>query len=65
MILHSIISEYDVFFNRYDVEFHEKRNGSGIMTMIKRDGNYQPHSFFSTKPDDYLKAENQITPFYH
>ena len=64
-MFYSIISEYDVFFSQYDSVFREKRSGSGVMTMIKRDGKYQPHSFFSTDPGDYLKIENQITPFYH
>lgn len=64
-MFYSIISEYDVFLGQNDSEFCEKRSGSGIMTMIKRDGKYHPHSFFSTNPGDYLKAENQITPFYN
>ena len=63
-MFYSIISEYDVFFNQSDSDFYEKRSGSGIMTMIKRNGKYQPHSFFSTDPYDYLKTENQIAPFY-
>ena len=64
-MFYSIISEYDVFFSKDDSEFCEKRNGSGIMTMVKRDGKYLPHSFFSTDPVDYLKAENQINPYYY
>lgn len=64
-MFYSIISEYDVFFSRDDSEFCEKQSGSGVMTMIKRDGKYLPHSFFSTDPVDYLKAENQITPYYY
>lgn len=64
-MFYSIISEYDVFFSQSDSDFREKHSGSGVMTMIKRDGKYQPHSFFSTNPDDYLKMENQITPFYY
>lgn len=64
-MFYSIINEYDVFFIRSDSEFREKRSGSGIMTMVKRDGKFQPHSFFSTNPSDYLKVENQITQFYY
>ena len=64
-MFYSIISEYDVFFSQSDNEFREKRSGSGVMTMIKRDGKYRPHRFFSTDPSDYLKAENQITPYYY
>ena len=63
-MFYSIISEYDVFFSKSDSDFREKRSGGGVMTMIKRDGKYRPHSFFSTNPADYLKTENQITPFY-
>lgn len=64
-MFYSIINEYDVFCSWDDSEFCEKQRGSGVMTMIKRDGKYVPHSFFSTDPVDYLKAENQITPYYH
>ena len=64
-MFYSIISEYDVFFSQSDSDFREKRSGGGVMTMIKRDGKYQPYSFFSTNPRDYLKTENQITPFYY
>ena len=64
-MFYSIINEYDVFFSQIGSELREKRSGSGVMTMIKRDGKYQPHSFFSTDPSDYLKAENQITPYYY
>ena len=63
-MFYSIISEYDVFFSQSDMEFREKRSGSGVMTMVKCDGKYRPHSFFSTDPGDYLKAENQIIPYY-
>ena len=64
-MFYSIISEYDVFFSGDGSEFCEKQSGSGVMTMIKRDGKYLPHSFFSTDPADYLKAENQIAPYYY
>ena len=64
-MFYSIISEYDVFASQPDTDFCEKRSGSGVMTMIRRDGEYKPHSFFSTNPGDYLKIENQITPFYY
>lgn len=64
-MFHSIVSEYDIFFSQYNSEFREKRRGSGVMTMVKRDGKYRPHSFFSTDPVDYLKSENQMTPYYN
>ena len=64
-MFYSIVSEYDIFFSQDKSEFCEKRSGSGVMTMVKRDGKYLPHSFFSTDPADYLKAENQISPYYY
>lgn len=64
-MFYSIINEYDVFFSQTNSEFSEKRSGSGVMTMVKQDGKYLPHSFFSTDPRDYLKSENQITPYYY
>lgn len=63
-MLHSIVSEYDIFFSPNNRAFTEKRSGYGIMTMLERNGRSEPYSFFSTDPNDYLKAENQITPYY-
>lgn len=53
-MFHSIISEYDVFFSGEQPVYKEKRSGSGISVMIERNGKYQPYSFFSTDPRDYL-----------
>ncbi|MCM1055309.1 MAG: YlzJ-like family protein [Bacteroides sp.] len=59
-MFYSIIGEYDVFFAGEYPEYTEKRFGNGIVTMVKRDGVYTPHSFFSTDPRDYLKKGENI-----
>ncbi len=59
-MLHTIIDEYDIFFNSQVPQFCERKSGSGIMTSVMENGKYKPYSFFSTNPADYLKKENQV-----
>ncbi|MCM1298133.1 MAG: YlzJ-like family protein [Firmicutes bacterium] len=59
-MLHTIINQYDIFFDPNSPKYLEKKRGSGVMTMIMENGKYKPHCFFSTDPADYLKKENQI-----
>lgn len=60
-MFYSIISDYDVFFAGETPEYKEQRRGSGIVTMLKKDGVYKPYSFFSTDPRDYLKNKDILT----
>ncbi len=58
-MLHSIISEMDIFYPDQSYsgnfpEFSEKRLGSGVVTLLKREGEFKPYGFFSTDPKDYL-----------
>lgn len=60
MILHSIISEYDIFFNDQTIKTYEKNFGSGIITMAEQNGKFRPYSFFSTDPSDYLDIDRRM-----
>ncbi len=59
-MFHSIISEYDIFFENKPLKTYEKSFGSGVVTMAEQDGKYRPYSFFSTNPADYLTVEKYI-----
>lgn len=56
-MLHTIISQYDIFYNHQVPKYSEEKLQSGVMTMIMENGKYKPHSFFSTNPSDYLNKE--------
>ncbi len=64
-MLHTIISEYDIFCSSQIPEFSEKRTKAGISTSVKVNGKYQPYSFFSTDPKAYLDPKNKINSLYY
>ncbi len=64
-MLHTIISEYDIFYSSEMPEFSEKRTKDGIATSVKINGKSQPYSFFSTNPNAYINPKNKIKSLYY
>lgn len=64
-MLHTIISEYDIFFSSETPELSEKRTKDGIATAITVNGKTQPRSFFSTDPNAYIDPKNKISSLYY
>lgn len=64
-MLHSIISEYDIFYSNDPPRLMEKRTDAGIETLREVNGSYQPYSFFSTDPKEYLNPKNNINSLYY
>lgn len=68
-MLHTIISESDIFFSdrENDPQLCQKRYKNGVATMIREGDGLKPYSFFSTDPKDYINKnlnplmnENQV-----
>ena len=59
MIIHSIISPDDIFFNQTEPDIIERDIDGGKLSMIKINGEYKPYRLFSTDPALYLNSEYQ------
>lgn len=59
MIIHSIISQEDIFYNRPQPDIIERDIDGGKLSMINVNGEYKPYRLFSTNPALYLNPKYQ------
>lgn len=64
MVIHSIVSQYDIFCSGEQADIIERNVQGGRLSLINVNGEYKPHRLFSTNPSMYLDPKYQSTQFY-